>query len=318
MSNVVQNPSGNRVTRSASEATNAIQTEKLTKMYGSNRGVLELDLQVRHGEIFGFLGPNGAGKTTTIRMLLNLIAPTGGKALINGLDCQKDTVEIKKQIGYLPGEFSLYPNLTGAKTLEYFANLRGGVDWKYVTQLAQRFDFDMSKKFKQYSRGNKQKLGIIQAFMHHPSLLILDEPTGGLDPLNQQEFYRLVDEVKKNGTTIFFSSHIMSEVEKTCDRVAIIREGRLVKVGPISELTGIRSHQLEIVFAGAAPLAELEKIPGISNVTAQTEDATTTVTCVSRVDAIDAVLKTIASFKVLHFVSQEPSLEETFLEYYKD
>lgn len=296
----------------------AILTENLTKTYGGSRGINDINLQVQPGEVFGFLGPNGAGKTTTIRTLMNLIKPTSGKAFIYGLDCQQQSVEIKKQIGYLPGEYSLYPNLTGAQTLEYFGNLRGGVDWKYVTSLAERLELDMRKKFKQYSRGNKQKVGIIQALMHKPRLLILDEPTGGLDPLNQQEFYKLIDEVRSEGRTVFFSSHIMSEVERTCDRVAIIREGRLVKVGNISELTNLKTHQLEITFAGTVPLAEFKILPGVERVEEVRENGVQILRCLVQADALDAVVKTAARYSLVNFVSREPSLEEVFLNYYRE
>ncbi len=293
----------------------AILTEKLTKTYGSSRGVIDLDLEVRQGEVFGFLGPNGAGKTTTIRVLMNLIAPTDGRALVNGLDSQRDSVEIKRQIGYLPGEFSLYPNLSGAQTLQYFANLRGGVDWKYIISLAERLELDLTKKFKQYSRGNKQKVGIIQAMMHKPRLLILDEPTSGLDPLNQQEFYKLVREVREEGRTVFFSSHIMSEVEKTCDRVGIIRDGRLVKLGGIGELTGIKTQQLELTFAGPAPLSEFERLPGVEQVEAID---TQILRCVVRADGLDGVVRLAAQYALVNLASREPSLEEIFLNYYRE
>ena len=300
------------------ESKYAIEINQLTKNYGSSRGITELDLKVEQREIFGFLGPNGAGKTTTIRLLLNLIYPTSGKASIFGLDSQKDSVEIRRHIGYLPGEFTLYSNLTGVKTLEYFANLRGGVDWTYVKELAQRLDLDMNKKFKQYSRGNKQKVGVIQALMHKPRLLVLDEPTSGLDPLNQQEFYKLIQEAKTNGATIFLSSHIMSEVEKVCDRVAIIREGRLVKLGLISELTDIKSHSLEITFSGQVPLEALNTIPGLSRFEVAPNDHHQTIRCVARAEALDKVLKLLSGYTVVNFVSREPSLEETFLDYYRE
>lgn len=296
----------------------AIFTENLTKTYGSSRGIDGVNLEVRQGEVFGFLGPNGAGKTTTIRCLLNLIKPTAGRALIHSLDSQRDSVEIKRQLGYLPGEFALYPNLTGAQTLEYFANLRGGVDWKYVINLAERLELDLRKKFKQYSRGNKQKVGIIQALMHQPRLLILDEPTGGLDPLNQQEFYKLVKEVQAEGRTVFFSSHIMSEVEKICDRVAIIRDGTLVKVGNIEELTDLKTHQLELSFVGAAPIDELKALPGVEQLEQIQNGPETVIHCLVQADALDKVVKIASGYQIINFVSREPSLEETFLNYYRE
>jgi ABC-2 type transport system ATP-binding protein len=296
----------------------AIYTEKLSKSYGTARGISELNLQVREGEIFGFLGPNGAGKTTTIRLLLNLIFPTSGLATVNGLDSQQDSVEIKKQIGYLPGEFSLYPGLTGAQTLEYFSNLRGGVVWNYVLELAGRLELDLSKKFRQYSRGNKQKVGIIQALMHRPRLLILDEPTSGLDPLNQREFYKLLQEIRQKGSTVFFSSHIMSEVEKTCDRVAIIREGRLVRVGGLEELTGIKTQQLELTFAGTAPLVEIEGLEGVSHLEQYMEGTHEALRCVAQAEALDNLLKIATNHHLINIATREPSLEEIFLQYYSN
>jgi ABC-2 type transport system ATP-binding protein len=289
----------------------------LTKRYGQARGVSDLNLEVREGEVFGFLGPNGAGKTTTIRILLNLIKPTSGQVSVLGLDSQRDSVAIKKLIGYLPGEFSLYPNLTGAKTLEYFGNLRGGVEWARVKNMAERLELDLSRRFRQYSRGNKQKVGIIQALMNRPRLLVLDEPTGGLDPLNQQEFYKLMAEARQDGSTVFFSSHIMSEVEKTCDRVGIIREGELVKVGNIAELTGLKTHHLELTFAGKAPVEELRQLPGITELTVSEENGQPVIRCVVKAEALDQVVKLAGHYTLLNFVSREPTLEESFLHYYK-
>jgi ABC-2 type transport system ATP-binding protein len=295
----------------------AIQTQNLTKRYGQARGVTDLNLEVREGEVFGFLGPNGAGKTTTIRILLNLIKPTSGQVSVLGLDSQRDSVAIKKLIGYLPGEFSLYPNLTGAKTLEYFGNLRGGVEWARVKNMAERLELDLSRRFRQYSRGNKQKVGIIQALMNRPRLLVLDEPTGGLDPLNQQEFYKLMAEARQDGSTVFFSSHIMSEVEKTCDRVGIIREGELVKVGNIAELTGLKTHHLELTFAGKAPVEEFRQLPGITELTVSEENGQPVIRCVVMAEALDQVVKLAGHYTLLNFVSREPTLEESFLHYYK-
>lgn len=309
------------VATSAASNKFAILTEKLTKNYGPNRGVVDLDLGVNEGEIFGFLGPNGAGKTTTIRLLLNLIKPSSGKAKILGLDSLHNTVEIHKQIGYLPGEFSLYLNLTGAQTLEYFAHLReiaGPENWKYVQELAERLDLDLTKKFRQYSKGNKQKVGIIQALMHHPGLLILDEPTAGLDPLNQQEFYKLIKEAQTKGTTIFFSSHIMSEVEKVCDRVGIIRLGQLVKIGNISELTNLKNHQLELTFAGPVPLDEFKKLPGVDHLEKVAVNSHEVLRCTVRAETLDSVIKIAVKYPMVNFVSREPSLEETFLDYYRE
>src|SRR5664280_993879 len=230
--------------------TAVIETEKLTKSYGSHRGIVEVDLVVQEGEVFGFLGPNGAGKTTTIRTLLDLIRPTSGTARVFGIESSADPVAIHRRVGYIPGEFTLYDRLTGSQTLEYFANLRGGVDPAYQRSLVERFELDPSRRFKEYSKGNKQKVGVIIALQHRPELLVLDEPTSGLDPLVQQTFFSTLREAVADGATVFLSSHILSEVEKSCDRVAIIREGRLAKVDTVEALRDLAHHQVELRFAG--------------------------------------------------------------------
>src|ERR1700737_800330 len=234
--------------------TAMIEVERLTKSYGSKRGIANVSFQVEEGEVFGFLGPNGAGKTTTIRLLMALLHPDAGSARIAGFDCWRQSLEIKQLTGYVPGEPALDPNLTGGQILEYFAHLRGGVDHAYLRQLIQRFDLDTSRKFRQYSTGNKRKVVLIQAFMHRPRLLILDEPTSGLDPLNQQEFDRMVKDVREEGRTVFLSSHVLSGGEKTCGRGGIIRDGRLVRIGGVSEVTAIKRYEITITFAGPVPV----------------------------------------------------------------
>ena len=291
--------------------TAIIQTEKLTKRYGSHRGIVDIDLVVNEGEAFGFLGPNGAGKTTTIRVLLDHIRPTGGRATVFGIDTTVDPVAIHRRIGYLPGEFTLYDKLTGGQTIEYFANLRGGVEPRYQADLVARLDIDPSRRFREYSKGNKQKIGLVVALQHRPDLLMLDEPTSGLDPLVQQTFYEVIREAKAEGRTIFLSSHILSEVEKTCDRVAIIREGQLIKVDRVEALRDLAHHQVEIRFAGDVPLGAFAALPGVSDVT--TEDHTLRM----RVSGpITPVVREAAGYELLDFVSREPSLEETFLAEY--
>jgi ABC-2 type transport system ATP-binding protein len=245
-----------------------IQLEKLTKSYGEHRGVVDVDLEVSQGEIFGFLGPNGAGKTTTIRTLLDLIRPTSGRALVFGIESTADPVAIHRRVGYIPGEFTLYDRLSGGQTIQYFANLRGGVDPAYQTSLIERFDIDPKRRYKELSKGNKQKIGLVIALQHKPELLILDEPTSGLDPLVQQSFFELVREARTEGRTIFLSSHILSEVERTADRVAIIREGRLVKVDSIEGLRDLAHHQVELRFTGPVPTHVFESLPGVSDVVA--------------------------------------------------
>jgi len=224
-------------------ANNAlIQMENLTKVYGDATPALDsLNLTVNRGEIFGYLGPNGAGKTTTIRLLLDLIRPTQGRASIFGLDVKADSVEIRKRIGFLPGELNLWDRLTAREIVNYLGNLRGGVDNAYVKQLAERLSFDMSKRMRTYSTGNKRKLGLILALMHKPDLLILDEPSSGLDPLMQQTFNQLMLEAKANGQTVFLSSHVLNEVQAICDRVGILRAGKLQAVETVERLTHVDS-----------------------------------------------------------------------------
>jgi ABC-2 type transport system ATP-binding protein len=291
--------------------TAVIQIEKLTKSYGPHRGVIDVDLAVNGGEIFGFLGPNGAGKTTTIRTLLDLIRPTTGRALVFGIESTADPVAIHRRIGYIPGEFQLYDRLTGGQTIEYFANLRNGVDPAYQRSLIERFDIDPKRRYKELSKGNKQKIGLVVALQHQPELLILDEPTSGLDPLVQQSFFELVREARDEGRTVFLSSHILSEVERTCDRVAIIRDGRLVKVDRIEALRDLAHHEVELRFTGPVPSEVFEALPGVSEVTTADHVLRMRVS-----GPITPVVRAAAGYELLDFVSREPTLEETFLAQY--
>jgi ABC-2 type transport system ATP-binding protein len=288
-----------------------IRTEQLTKSYGAHRGIIDLDLTVAETEAFGFLGPNGAGKTTTIRTLLDHLRPTSGKAFVFGIETTVDPVAIHRRLGYLPGEFLLYDKLTGGQTIEYFANLRGGVDAAYQRQLIERLDIDPSRKFKELSKGNKQKIGLVIALQHRPDLLILDEPTSGLDPLIQQTFYELIREAKAEGRTVFLSSHILSEVEKTCDRVAIIRDGRLVRVDRVEALRDLAHHQVELRFADVVPAAAFADLPGVSDLSVEDHTLRMRVS-----GSIAPVVQAAAGYPILDFVSREPSLEETFLAEY--
>jgi ABC-2 type transport system ATP-binding protein len=288
-----------------------IETERLTKSYGRFRGIIEVDLEVRQGEIFGFLGPNGAGKTTTIRTILDLIRPTSGSARVFGLDSLTGSVEIRRRSGYLPGEFGLYDRLTGAQTITYFANLRGGVDLVYQKDLIERLDLDPSRKFREYSKGNKQKVGLVAALQHKPELLILDEPTSGLDPLIQQNFFDLVREARTEGRTVFLSSHIIDEVERTCDRVAIIREGRIVRVGTVDALRDLSHHEVELHFAGPVPLETFAALEGVSHLVPEDHVLRLRVT-----GPIGPVVRAAAAYDLVDFTSREPSLEETFLAEY--
>ncbi len=294
----------------------AVLTERLTKSYGRShsRGIVDLDLEVRTGEVFGFLGPNGAGKTTTIRVLLDLIRPTSGRAFVLGRDSRRETLAIQARSGYLPGELSLYPNLTGRETLRYLANLRGGVDWDYVAALAERLDCDLERKVADLSTGNKRKVGLIQAFMHRPELLILDEPTSGLDPLVQHEFYHLLDEAQEAGQTVFLSSHVLPEVQRVCDRVAFVREGELVAVEDVAELMGKAVREVEVVFAEPVSPAAFEGMPGVSDVSSDGKDATTLRLTVT--GSLDPVVKKLSAYPVVDLISRLPDLEDVFMTFY--
>ena len=291
-----------------------VEVERLTKSYAGKRGIAEVSFAVDDAEVFGFLGPNGAGKTTTIRVLMALLRADAGSARVAGLDCWKQSLEIKRLIGYMPGEPALDPNLTGGQILEYFAHLRGGVDHAFLKQLIQRFDLDTSRRFRQYSTGNKRKVVLIQAFMHRPRLLILDEPTSGLDPLNQQEFDRMVREARDEGRTVFLSSHVLSEVEKTCTRVGIIRDGGLVRIGGMAEVTAIKRYEITIAFAQAVPVDTFERLDGVLEVETLNHGHGVRL---GMQGPADAVIKAAARYPVLSLTSHEPSLEDIFLRYYE-
>ena len=291
--------------------TAVIETSKLTKSYGPFRGVVDVDLTVNQGEIFGFLGPNGAGKTTTIRILLDLIRPTSGTAKVFGIGSADDPVAIHRRIGYLPGEWNLYDRLTGSETIRYFGNLRGGVDKAYVDQLVQRLDLDPSRRFREYSKGNKQKVGLITALQHKPELLILDEPTSGLDPLVQQTFNELLFEARSEGRTVFLSSHIISEVERTCDRVAIIREGRIVRLDTVEGVRNLAAHEVELRFAAPVDPAPFAALDGVGNIAVEGRTLRMLVS-----GAIAPVVRLAGQYELVDFVSREPSLEEVFLSEY--
>jgi ABC-2 type transport system ATP-binding protein len=294
--------------------TAIIEVEKLTKSYGRRRGIADVSFEVSEGEVFGFLGPNGAGKTTTIRILMALIRADSGKARITGLDCWDRSVDIKRLVGYVPGEPSLDGNLTGGQILEYFAHLRGGVDQSYLKQLVERLDLDTGRKFRQYSTGNKRKVVLIQAFMHKPRVLILDEPTSGLDPLNQQEFDGMVREAREEGRTVFLSSHVLSEVEKTCTRVAIIREGGIVKIGGVHDLKDIKRYEITISFAQPVPLEAFAQLEGVTDVERLNDGRAVRL---AMQGSADAVIKAAAHYPVISLTSYEPSLEDVFLRYYE-
>jgi len=288
-----------------------IQTDNLTKYYGQVRGIEALNLQVEEGEVFGFLGPNGAGKTTTIRLALDSIRPTQGSIQVLGLNAHQHSREVHRRIGYMPGELALYDGLTGSEMLHYSANLRGGVDWRFVEELAERLECDLARPIRSLSTGNKHKVGLIHALMHRPELLILDEPTGGLDPLMQQEFHQLLAEVRAEGRTVFLSSHILPEVERVCDRVGIIRQGELVLVERVETLKARALRHLELHFAGPVPQETFANLAGVRDVVVQDSVLRCTVT-----GTVDAVIKAAAQYEVVNVISHDPSLEEVFLAYY--
>ena len=291
-----------------------IQTNGLTKSYGHNRGIINVTFSVAEGEVFGFLGPNGAGKTTTMRTLMGLLHASSGTATIGGLDCWSQSTEVKKLVGYLPGELSLDPTLTGAQILTYLSNLRGGGDPKYVSQLCDRLGLDPRKRFREYSHGNKQKVGLVQAFMHRPRLIILDEPTSGLDPLNQQEFYAMVKEVRDDGRTVFLSSHILPEVEQTCNRVGIIREGQLVTVDAVTKLRDLKQHVVEITFPETPQTSWFGGIATARDVRLDGDNHTIHLTTSGE---LGPIIQVAAQHQATNISTTEPSLEEVFLRYYE-
>jgi ABC-2 type transport system ATP-binding protein len=291
----------------------AIALSGLSKDYGRGHGVFDLSFAVERGEVFGFLGPNGAGKSTTMRLLLNLIVPTAGSAAVLGHDAVHESLEVRRRIGYLPGDFALYPKLTGAEMLDYLTALRGGVDRSVRDRLADRFGAELDRPIRELSSGNRQKLGLVQAFMHEPELLILDEPISGLDPLVKQRFHALLRDVVAAGRTVFLSSHTLSEVERVADRVAILRQGRLVVVDSLANLRGIALRKLEVEFAGPLPdAADLEVLPGVRGVSSHQSHVVVTYE-----GSVDPLIKAIAAYDVRSVRSEDDDLEEIFLQYYR-
>lgn len=290
-----------------------IELTNLTKTYGSNRGVNDVSLNVDQGIVFGFLGPNGAGKTTTISMLVDLIRPTEGSVRILGLDSIRDSVEIRRRIGFLAGDFALDEALTGYQQLEYFGNLRGGVDKKRIRELADRFDSDLSRQIKKLSRGNRQKIGLISALMHDPELLIFDEPTSGLDPLIQAEFNSVILEHKKQGKTTFMSSHLLAEVEEICDQVGFIREGRLLAVQNIQDLQVNAPKHVKIMTPDKALLAKFKQLKG-SKLLRQNDG----VLEATYAGDLTVLLQLLSKYKLTDVVIQDADLEAIFMQYYQE
>lgn len=289
----------------------AILAQELSKHFGETRAVDTLDLQVHRGEIFGFLGPNGAGKTTTIRLLLDILRPTEGSVTVLGLEPRSDGVELRRRVGYLPGDFVVDGRQTPREFLTYLGNLRGGVEPARMEALATRLELDLDLKIRNLSKGNRQKVGLIQAFMHQPELLILDEPTSGLDPLMAREFLAMVGEARSEGQTVFMSSHILSEVQSVADRAGIIRRGRLIAVDEVETLRSRALRRVEITFDGPVSAADFESLGDVSDV----ELSDGVLRC-RLVGPADGLVKAAARHRVVDLVSEEPDLEELFFHYY--
>jgi ABC-2 type transport system ATP-binding protein len=292
----------------------ALKISDLTKSYGNVQALRGVDLEIKHGEIFGFLGPNGAGKTTTIRCVLDSIRPDDGEIQLLGFNPQTDPIAVQACTGYLPGEMQFYENLTSERQLRFFNDMRGNsVDWDYIRHLAGRLDLDLSKQIKNLSKGNKQKVGVIQALMHRPKLLLLDEPTSGLDPIMQQEVLSLLRETNQAGSTIFFSSHIMSEVEQIAHRVAIIRVGEIVEVADTGTLTQRALNRLTVRFKRPVELSQLGGLPGVELLSHEDN----LIVKFQITGDMEAFVQALGTTPVLTLETEHLSLEETFLSYYK-
>jgi ABC-2 type transport system ATP-binding protein len=292
----------------------ALSIQGLTKSYGKVQALRGVNLEVGRGEVFGFLGPNGAGKTTTIRCLLDLIRPDGGAIRVLGIDPQVDPVTVRARAGYLPGELRLDDNQSVEAALRYLNDLRSGkADWNFVRRLADRLELDLKPQIKNLSKGNKQKVGVVQALMHRPELLLLDEPTGGLDPLMQQEVLRLIVEARADGATVFFSSHILSEVQEIAGRVGIIRQGVVVEVAETESLIQRALRRVSIRFEQPIDSQALAGLPGVKLL--KQSDGTSVLMQVE--GKMDTLIKALAAFPVADFETERPSLEEIFLAYYE-
>lgn len=289
-------------------ASPAVECRGLTKDYGQGRGLFDLDLDIRRGEVFGFVGPNGAGKTTTIRLLMDLIRPDRGTATLLGLDCRRDTLLVKRRVGYLPGELPQYPGVSAGYVVGLLAGLRGGVDRARIGALAARLDLDLGARYQSLSHGNKQKVHLVQAFMHSPEVLILDEPTLGLDPLVQREFRALVAEAAAAGATVLLSSHVLAEVEQICDRIGLIRDGRLLRVGSMEQLRTVRAHRVEALVRQPGSPADLARVAGVTDAVVEGRMASCTVA-----GDVGPLVALLTSWQVVELDSRELSLEEVFV-----
>jgi ABC-2 type transport system ATP-binding protein len=293
--------------------TPVIETSGLTKIYGTSPGIIDLDLCVQEGEVFGFIGPNGAGKSTSIRMLLNFLFPTKGSGEVLGLDIIKDTMAIRRRTGYLPGDLAMYDTMTAREFLIYFANLRKVDATREMESLSARFELDLDRKIKDFSTGNRQKVGVVNAFMHEPELLILDEPTSGLDPLMQQEFQGLINEVRAEGRTVFLSSHILPEVDRVADRVGIVRENRLIAVDSVEAFKAKAHSTVTIQFTRVIDASAFASLNGVHSTESRNGG---TVIAVTVSGSVDAVIKEAARHDVVSLSTRDSELEEVFLSYY--
>ena len=290
----------------------AIACRGLTKDYGSGHGVFALDLEVRRGEVYGFIGANGAGKTTTMRLIMDLIRPDSGGVQVFGLDARRDSLAVKRRVGYLPGELAQWPGVTAAHVVGLLGGLRGGVEAARIDSLASRLQLDLSRRFADLSHGNKQKVGLLCAFMHRPELLILDEPTLGLDPLMQREVRALIEEAVADGATCLLSSHVLAEVELVCDRIGLIRDGRLLRQGTLAELRQLRAHRVTAVIPSRPEAASLAAVDGVTEVEARDDHYSCTVH-----GPATALLGWLHAAGAVELDSRELSLEEVFLAEYR-
>lgn len=290
---------------------NVIEIKNLTKYYGKSRGIIDISFDVKENEIFGFIGPNGAGKSTTIRTLLALIHPTSGSATIFGRDCIKDGHEIRKQIGYLPSEVFYYDDMKVIELLKYSASFYGKTDMNRIKYLADVMDLDLTRKIDDLSYGNKKKVGIVQGLLHNPKLIILDEPTSGLDPLMQQRFFNLIREENNKGAAVLFSSHILPEVQKLCSRVAIIREGSIVKIEDIDALRSKTFKEIKLEFKSDLP-GDLASLAGVTSYTVNGREAAFLYN-----GNINSLIEALRSYELTNLMIEEPELEEIFLHYYQ-
>ncbi len=293
-----------------------IVTDALSKYYGETRGVADLDLSVRSGEVFGFIGPNGAGKTTTIRLLLDFVRPTSGTAQVFGLDVKRDSIEIRKRVGYVPGDLQLFERLTALELFDWLGRLRDRHDPDRALELSDRLSLDPTRTIGDLSTGNRQKVAIVQAFMHKPDLLVLDEPTSGLDPLVRRSFRELVDDVVAEGATVFLSSHVLAEVEDVCDRVGMIVDGRLRRVDRVADLQAWSRRRVHLTIDGRVDIAALGRVPSVSRVEElpSRSEADPTHLELHVTGEVDGVIKKLSGYRVLDLISEPLSLEDVFLE----